>query len=60
MNTALTIISMAAILPIFTLLGVFVGHKLTIRSQNQPPTNENTESRRRRSIDDALSDGTAR
>ncbi len=40
MNTALTIISMAAILPIFTLLGVFVGHKLTIRSQNQPPTNE--------------------
>lgn len=40
MNTALTIISMAAILPIFTLLGVFVGHKLTIRSQNQPPANE--------------------
>ena len=38
MNTALTIISMAAILPIFTLLGVFVGHKLTIKSQqtNEP------------------------
>ena len=32
MNTALTIISMAAILPIFTLLGVFVGHKLTTLS----------------------------
>ena len=40
MNTALTIICMAAILPIFTLLGVFVGHKLTIRSQNNKSTNE--------------------
>lgn len=47
MSTALTIISMAAILPIFTLLGVFVGHKLTIRSQNQPPTNEQNNSSNR-------------
>jgi len=40
MSTALTVISMALMLPICTLLGVFVGHKLTIRSQNNKPTNE--------------------
>jgi len=44
MNTALTIISMAAILPVFTLLGVFVGHKLTIRSQNKPTNETNNRS----------------
>ena len=33
MSTALTIISMALMLPICTLVGVFVGHKLTIKSQ---------------------------
>ena len=38
MSTALTVISMALMLPICTLVGVFVGHKLTIKSQetNEP------------------------
>lgn len=33
MSTALTVISMALMLPICTLVGVFVGHKLTIKSK---------------------------
>lgn len=47
MSTALTVISMALMLPICTLVGVFVGHKLTIKSQNEKPTNEqnNTSNR---------------
>ena len=44
MNTALTIISMAAILPVFTLLGVIVGHKLTIKSQNNNHEQQNNRS----------------
>jgi hypothetical protein len=42
MNTALTIGFMAAIIPVFTLIGVFVGHKLTIKSQQ---TNEQQNNR---------------
>jgi uncharacterized protein YneF (UPF0154 family) len=35
MNTALTIIAMAAILPVCTIIGVWVGHKITIKSQQK-------------------------
>lgn len=47
MSTALTVISMALMLPVCTLVGVIVGHKLTIKSQNQPPTNEQNNSSNR-------------
>lgn len=33
MNTACTIIAIALMLPVCTLIGVWVGHKLTIKSQ---------------------------
>jgi hypothetical protein len=35
MSTACTIIAMAAILPVCTLIGVWVGHKITIKSQQK-------------------------
>jgi len=57
MSTACTIIAIALMLPVCTLIGVWVGHKLTIKSQ---PTNENPKPWRRSSIDDALSNGGAR
>lgn len=34
MSTALVVITTTCLLPVFTLIGVFVGHKLTIKSQN--------------------------
>lgn len=40
MNTVITIVCMAVLMPLCVIAGVFVGHKLTIRSQKQPPTNE--------------------
>lgn len=33
MNTAIIVIITTCLLPIFTLIGVFVGHHLTIKSQ---------------------------
>ena len=38
MNTALTIMGMAILLPLCVIAGIYVGHSLTIRSQQ---TNEN-------------------
>lgn len=35
MNTVITIIVMAAILPVCTLIGVWVGHKITVKSQQK-------------------------
>lgn len=37
MSTACTIISIALMLPVCTMIGVWVGHKITIKSQH---TNE--------------------
>jgi hypothetical protein len=39
MNTALTIMGMAVLLPLCVIAGIYVGHSLTIRSQ-QTKTNE--------------------
>jgi len=39
MNTALTIMGMAVMLPFCVIAGIYVGHSLTIRSQ-QTKTNE--------------------
>lgn len=39
MSTALIVITTTCLLPVFTLIGVFVGHKLTIKSQNQNEQN---------------------
>jgi len=58
MSTALTVISMAALMPLCVIAGIYVGHTLTIKSQQT--TNENLESRRRSSIHNAVPDGTAR
>lgn len=44
MSTALTVISMALMLPICTLVGVIVGHKLTIKSQNNNHEQQNNRS----------------
>lgn len=33
MSTALTIISMAALMPLCVIAGIYVGHSLTIKSQ---------------------------
>jgi uncharacterized protein YneF (UPF0154 family) len=59
MSTALTIVSMAVLMPLCVIAGIYVGHTLTIKSQ-QTTTNENPESRRRSSIHNAVPDGTAR
>jgi hypothetical protein len=59
MSTALTIISMAVLMPLCVIAGIYVGHTLTIKSQNNK-TNENPESRRRSSIHNAVPDGNAR
>ena len=40
MSTALIVITTTCLLPVFTLIGVFVGHKLTIKSQ-KPNDKEN-------------------
>jgi len=45
MSTALTIISMAALMPLCVIAGIYVGHTLTIRSQN---TKTNEQSNRNR------------
>jgi hypothetical protein len=34
MSTALTIISMAVLMPLCVIAGIYVGHTLTIKSQN--------------------------
>jgi hypothetical protein len=39
MNTVITIVCMAAMLPLCVIAGIYVGHSLTIRSQ-QTKTNE--------------------
>ncbi len=39
MNTALTIVSMAVLMPLCVIAGIYVGHTLTIKSQ-QTKTNE--------------------
>ena len=46
MNTALTIISMAALMPLCVIAGIYVGHTLTIKSQNNK-TNEQQQNRNR-------------
>jgi hypothetical protein len=45
MTTACTIIAMALMLPVCTLIGVWVGHTLTIKSQK---TTTNEQSNRNR------------
>jgi uncharacterized protein YneF (UPF0154 family) len=42
MSTALIVITTTCLLPVFTLIGVFVGHKITIKSQN--PNEQNNRS----------------
>jgi uncharacterized protein YneF (UPF0154 family) len=44
MNTALTIMGMAILLPLCVIAGIYVGHSLTIKSQ-QTKTNEQNNSR---------------
>jgi hypothetical protein len=39
MNTVITIVCMAVLLPLCVIAGIYVGHSLTIRSQ-QTKTNE--------------------
>jgi hypothetical protein len=39
MSTALTIVSMAVLMPLCVIAGIYVGHTLTIKSQ-QTKTNE--------------------
>jgi len=39
MNTVAIVITTTCLLPIFTLIGVFVGHKLTIKSQANEQNN---------------------
>lgn len=39
MNTVITIVGMAVLLPLCVIAGIYVGHSLTIRSQ-QTKTNE--------------------
>lgn len=41
MSTALVVITTTCLLPVFTLIGVFVGHKLTIKSQNNNHEQQN-------------------
>jgi len=45
MSTALTIISMAVLMPLCVIAGIYVGHTLTIKSQN---TKTNEQSNRNR------------
>lgn len=44
MSTALIVITTTCLLPVFTLIGVFVGHKLTIKSQNNNHEQQNNRS----------------
>ncbi len=44
MSTALVVITTTCLLPVFTLIGVFVGHKLTIKSQNNNHEQQNNRS----------------
>jgi hypothetical protein len=44
MNTALTIISMAVLMPLCVIAGIYVGHTLTIKSQQT--TNEQSNRNR--------------
>ena len=44
MSTALVVITTTCLLPVFTLIGVFVGHKLTIKSQNSNHEQQNNRS----------------
>jgi type IV secretory pathway VirB3-like protein len=44
MSTALTIISMAALMPLCVIAGIYVGHTLTIKSQQT--TNEQSNRNR--------------
>lgn len=44
MSTALTIMGMAILLPFCVIAGIYVGHSLTIKSQ-QTKTNEQNNSR---------------
>ena len=43
MSTALTIISMAALMPLCVIAGIYVGHTLTIKS-HQPNDKQNNRS----------------
>jgi hypothetical protein len=45
MNTALTIVSMAVLMPLCVIAGIYVGHTLTIKSQK---TTTNEQSNRNR------------
>jgi hypothetical protein len=44
MSTALTIISMAALMPLCVIAGIYVGHRITIKSQQT--TNEQSNRNR--------------
>lgn len=44
MSTALVVITTTCLLPVFTLIGVFVGHKLTIKSQKNNHEQQNNRS----------------
>ena len=44
MSNALVVITTTCLLPVFTLIGVFVGHKLTIKSQNNNHEQQNNRS----------------
>lgn len=44
MNTALTIISMAVLMPLCVIAGIYVGHTLTIKSQKTTTNEQNNRS----------------
>ena len=44
MSTALVVITTTCLLPVFTLIGVFVGHKITIKSQYNNHEQQNNRS----------------
>ena len=44
MSTALTIISMAVLMPLCVIAGIYVGHTLTIKSQNTKTNEQNNRS----------------
>jgi hypothetical protein len=44
MTTALTIMGMAVLMPLCVIAGIYVGHSLTIKSQNTKTNEQNNRS----------------
>ena len=44
MNTVITIVCMAVLMPLCVIAGIYVGHSLTIKSQNTKTNEQNNRS----------------